>query len=255
MTILSGKRILITRSSGEGHAFGQALQDLGAQPIYFPTIQIAPVEDTSCLDRALADLANYDWLVFTSTNAVQAVFERLNAIGAQTASLPLKIASIGPKTAASLQARGLHPDLVPTEYISDAIVPGMGELHEKWVLLPLADIANDSLPKAIQDAGGVPHVVTAYHTIPAASDPEGLAGLQVGVDVITFTSGSTARNFVTLIQNAGMDPFHLPGNPIVACIGPKTAQVARHTGFTVDIVADEYTTQGLVDKIAREFSP
>ena len=251
MTILSGKRILITRPSGEGHAFGQALQDLEAKPIYLPTIQIAPVEDTSCLDRALADLANYDWLVFTSANAVEAVFERLNAIGAQTASLPLKVASIGPKTAASLQARGLHPDLVPTEYISDAIVPGMGELHEKWVLLPLADIAKDSLPKAIRDAGGVPHVVTAYHTIPATPDPEGLTELQAGVDLITFTSGSTARNFVTLIQKAGMDPFHLPGNPIVACIGPKTAQVAQQTGFTVDIVADEYTSQGLVDKIAR----
>lgn len=171
MTTLSGKRILITRPPGEGRTFAQALRDLGAQPIYFPTIQIAPIEDTTCLDRALIHLANYDWLVFTSANAVEAVYERLNALG--TRSLPLRVAAIGPKTAASLEDKGLSPDLIPTEYISEAIVPGMGELHEKWVLLPLADIAHDTLPKAIQEAGGVPHVVTAYLTIPAAPDPEG----------------------------------------------------------------------------------
>lgn len=251
MNTLSGKRILITRPRGKTREFAQALQDRAAVPVYFPTIQIAPIEDTTCLDNALVRLDAYHWLVFTSTNAVEAVFERLHALGIELAPLPLKVAAIGPNTAAALKAGGISPDFIPAEYVSDAIVPGMGALHDRWVLLPTADIAHDSLPKAIQDAGGVSHVVTAYHTVPAEPDPEGLASLQEGVDVITFTSGSTVRNFVTLTQKAGLDPFHLPGNPSVACIGPKTAQVARETGFTVDIVADEYTTQGLVDKIAR----
>ncbi|MCK5427915.1 MAG: uroporphyrinogen-III synthase, partial [Anaerolineales bacterium] len=156
-------------------------------------------------------------------------------------------------TSAALEAKGVSPDFMPTEHISDAILPGLGELQEKWVLLPLADIAHDSLPRAIQDAGGVSHVVTAYHTVPAAPDHQGLANIQEGVDVITFTSGSTARNFVALTKDGGLDPFHLSGNPIVACIGPKTAQAARQAGFTVDLVAEEYTTEGLVDKIASNF--
>lgn len=252
MTTLAGKRILITRPRGKATAFAQALLNLGAQPVYFPTIQIAPIEDTTCLDTALARLDDYHWLVFTSTNAVEAVFERLHALGIELAPLPIKVAAIGPNTAAALKARGSSPDFTPAEYVSEEIIPGMGVLQDRWVLLPTADIAHDSLPKAIQDAGGVSHVVTAYHTIPAEPDPEGLASLQAGVDVITFTSGSTVRNFATLTQKAGLDPFHLPGSPNVACIGPKTAQVARNSGFTVDIVADEYTTQGLLDKIARD---
>jgi uroporphyrinogen-III synthase len=252
MTSLSGKRILITRPRDRANTFAAALQAQGAQPVYFPTIQIVPVEDTTCLDRALTHLDKYDWLVLTSANAVEAVHERLNALEIQPASPPLKVAAIGPKTAAALEARGVSPDFMPSEHISEAILPGLGELQEKWVLLPLADIAHEGLPKAIQDAGGVSHVVTAYHnTVPAAPDPEGLANIQAGVDVITFTSGSTAHNFVALTQNGGLDPFHLPGNPIVACIGPKTAQAARQAGFTVDIVAEEYTTEGLVETLTR----
>jgi uroporphyrinogen-III synthase len=253
MSALSGKRILITRPPGKANAFAQALQAQGAQPVYFPTIQITPVEDTTCLDRALSQLDTYAWLVFTSANAVEAVYERLGALEIQPASPPLKVAAIGPNTAAALEANGVSPDFMPAEHISEAILPGLGELQEKWVLLPLADIAHESLPRAIQDAGGVSHVVTAYHTIPAAPDPEGLANIQAGVDVITFTSGSSARNFATLTENAGLDPFHLPGSPIVACIGPKTAQVASQTGFTVDIVAEEYTTNGLVETLTKNF--
>lgn len=252
MSTLSGKRILITRPRGKANGFARALEDRGAQPVYFPTIKIAPIEDTTCLDTALAHLDDYHWLVFTSTNAVEAVFERLHALGIRPASLPLKVAAIGPNTAAAMESRGISPDYIPAEHVSEAIVPGLGELDEKWILLPTADIAQDSLPKAIQDAGGLSHVVTAYHTVPAEPDPEGLANLNVGVDVITFTSGSTVHNFVTITQNAGLNPFHLPGSPSVACIGPKTAQVAQDKGFTVDIVADEYTTQGLVDKLARD---
>lgn len=251
MNGIQGKRILITRPRHKTKTFAQALQAQGAHPVYFPTIQISPVEDTTCLDRALTRLENYDWVVLTSANAVEAVWERLNVLELQTATSSIQLAAIGPKTAAALEAWGESPDFIPTEYIAEAILPGLGDLQSRWVLFPMADIAHNTLPSAVQVAGGISHVVTAYHTLPTEPDSEGLAAIQAGLDVITFTSGSTARNFVALTKNAGLDPFNLPGNPTVACIGPKTAQVASEVGFTVDIVAEEYTVEGLVAAIAR----
>jgi uroporphyrinogen-III synthase len=114
------------------------------------------------------------------------------------------------------------------------------------VLLPSADIADDYLPAGIQSADGIAHVITAYRTLPAVPDPKGLAELREGVDVVTFTSGSTVHNFITIAHQAGLDPHALPGDPRIACIGPKTAQTAEVLGFKVDIFPDEYTVEGLV---------
>jgi uroporphyrinogen III methyltransferase/synthase len=127
-------------------------------------------------------------------------------------------------------------------------------LKDRWVLIPVADIAHDTLPKAIEAAGGVPHIITVYHTIPAEPDTEGLVVLKAGVDLITFTSGSTVQNFFTLAQAAGLDPLNLPGNPKIACIGPKTEKTARDLGFNVHRVAEPHTTDGLVATIQKEMS-
>jgi len=118
----------------------------------------------------------------------------------------------------------------------------------------MADIAHDTLPNAIQNLDGIAHVITAYHTVPAKGDAEGLAALKEGVDFITFTSGSTVRNFYGLVQDAGLDPLKLPGNPQIVCIGPKTAKVARDLGLTVDIIADPHTTDGLVAALQAKTS-
>lgn len=242
-------RVLITRPRQQAADFEGALRKVGAQAIFLPTIQIAPVTNTTRLDRALTQLQRYDWLVMTSANAVQVVFKRLEALGIDSLPTTLHIAAIGPKTAAVLKGKGCAPDYVPDEYIAEAILPGLGELRGRRVLLPVADIAQDTLPRAIQAAGGFPQVITTYHTIPAQPDPEGLAALQVGVDVITFTSGSSARNFVLLARQAGLDPFKLPGEPVIACIGPKTAEAAQAAGFKVGIVSEAYTVEGLTEAI------
>ena len=146
------------------------------------------------------------------------------------------------------------PNGVPADSVlqkvAEAILPGLGNLNDPRVLLPMADIAHDTLPNAIQKENGNAHVITAYHTLPAEPDPEGLSALADGVDLITFTSGSTARNFVELVKRAGLNPFHLKGDPEIACIGPKTSQTAQELGFTVDIVARTYTVDGLVQEIA-----
>ena len=189
------------------------------------------MDDPICLDRALSQLECYDWLVLTSANAADVVIERMADLGIDKLSQKLSVAAIGPKTAARLKDGGISPDFVPDQHIAEAILPGLGDLRDRWVLLPMADIAHDTLPNAIQNVGGIAHVITAYHTVSAEADPEGLAALQAGVDIVTFTSGSTTRNFCTLLRNAGLDPLNLPGNPQIACIGPKTEQVATKVGF------------------------
>jgi uroporphyrinogen III methyltransferase/synthase len=246
-------RVLITRPRKDSSEFAVALGDIGAEAFFLPTIYIRPVSDTTLLDRAIFHLRDYDWLVFTSTNAAEAVLDRITALGIRQFPKNLQIAAVGPKTAARLLDVGIRPNYIPDEYIAEAILPGLGELNGRWVLLPMADIAQDTLPHAIQKANGIAHVVTAYHTLPAKPDPTGLAVIRDGVDAITFTSGSTARNFVELLERAGLNPFHLPSEPKIACIGPKTAHAAQELGFTVDIVASTYTVDGLVQALASYF--
>jgi uroporphyrinogen-III synthase len=242
-------RILITRPRQKAARFADALRTIGAEAVILPCIEIEPVQDTTLLDHALSRLGCYDWLVFTSVNAVEVVGERLADLGVELQPGIPHLAAVGPQTAVGLQERGAQVDYVPEEFLAEAVLPGLGDLKGRWVLLPTADIADNNLPDAIQSADGVAHVITAYRTLPAIPDPKGLAGLQEGVDVVTFTSGSTVRNFITICRTAGLDPHALPGSPVIACIGPKTAQVALEAGFVIDIIPDEYTVDGLVGAI------
>jgi uroporphyrinogen-III synthase len=247
-------RILITRPRKDALELADLLQSAGAQVFILPAIEIRPVADPSTLDKAITRLEHYHWLVLTSANAVDVVLERLGVLGIRQLPSSLKVAAVGPKTAARLIAADIYPDFVPDEYLGEAIRPGLGDLKGRWVLLPTADISHDTLPRLIQAADGIAHVVTAYHTLPAEPDPEGLSALREGLDWITFASGSAARNFAAMLQNLGMDPFHLPGAPRIACIGPKTAHVARESGFQVHLVAKTYTSEGLVQAFETEMS-
>jgi len=243
---LTGKRILITRPRTQAGDFAAALHAAGAVPVLFPVIEISPLEDPSALDQALQKLEGYQWMVLTSVNGVEAVWKRLAALGIDTLPAELRIAAIGPKTAEALRARGAEPHFVPDEYVAEAILPGLGELRGRRVLLPRAELARPALAQAIRLAGGVADEIAAYRTLPSRPDPQGLEALRSGVDVVTFTSSSTVRNFAALVRGAGLDPLALPGNPSFACIGPITAAVAREEGFPVRLEAEEYTTDGLI---------
>jgi uroporphyrinogen III methyltransferase / synthase len=248
-------KVLITRPRAQSATFGEALQQAGFEPVYFPVIEIHPADDFSELDKALAEMERYAWLVFTSVNAVDVVFERIVFAGAKHASPRLdhvKIAAIGPKTAEALRMRGIEPFFMPDEYVGEAILPGLGDLRGKWVLLPRAEIARQALPEAIVSAGGVAHEIIVYHTLPAQVNAEGLAALKAGVDWITFTSPSTVQNFAQIIRQQGLDPLDLPENPKIACIGPITEKAAQEEGFTVTVVAHEYTTDGLTEVIRKQ---
>ena len=186
-----------------------------------------------------------DWVGSTSVNAVDVVFDAFAPLLLQEDRC-VKFAAIGPKTAEGLKARGIVPDFVPEEYVAEAILPGLGDLLGKWVLLPRAEIARKALPEAIFNAGGVPHEITVYKTLPTQPNLEGLLALHEGVDVITFTSQSTVMNFIAIAEKNGLDPRNLPNDPVFACIGPITGQAAKEAGLSDIVIAKEYTTDGLL---------
>ncbi len=234
-------KVVVTRPRAQSTSFASALRAAGFEPIFFPVIEIRPMENNTELGQALENLAKYDWIVFTSANAVDIFFERYQ----QETPLPY-IAAIGPKTAEALRRFYIEPYFIPAEYKAEDILPGLGDVRGKRILLPQAELARKVLEDAIITAGGFVHAITVYHTIPTTPDDEGLAALRSGVDVITFTSPSTVQNFFTIVRQNKLDPLNLPNNPLFACIGPITEQAAREAGLTNLAAAKEYTTEGLI---------
>ena len=257
-------KVLITRPRDQSESFADALSTAGFEPILFPVIEIRPIENNAALVQALDKLNCCEWVVFTSVNGVEVVFDHLssaaeiqdhgkknNSLRHRDSMASLRVAAIGPKTAEALQRRGVQPHFIPDEYVAESILPGLGDLRDKWVLLPRAEIARKALPEAIAKAGGIAHEIAVYQTLPVQPDTHALAALKSGVDWITFTSPSTVQNFVQVISQQNMNPFHLTGNPKVACIGPITERAAREEGFKVDLVAEKYTTEGLIKALSN----
>jgi uroporphyrinogen III methyltransferase / synthase len=248
------KRVLITRPKAQARQFASALESAGFEPVFFPVIETRPAADTTALDEALINLADYSWVVLTSVNGVEVVWGRLKALGLDQIPPGVRLAAIGPKTAGALRERGWQPDFVPDEYVADAILPGLGDVSGLKVLLPRAELARKDLADDIRGAGGTAHEITAYHTLPVEPEPHALQELHRGIDIVTLTSSSTVYNFVSLVEKAGFDPLDLPGNPVYACIGPITAATARELGLPISIEAGEYTTEGLVAALRRAFT-
>lgn len=242
-------RILVTRPRSQADGFVDGLKVAGFEPIPFPVIEVRPMEDNAELDRALKQLGSYEWVVFTSVNGVDVVLDRLG----EGARLP-RVAAIGPKTAQALKRQGITPEFVPEEYVAESILPGLGDVRGKRILLPRAEIARKALPDAIRAAGGIADEIAVYRTLPAAPEAEGLTALKSAVDWITFTSPSTVENFMEIVRRQGLDPLHLPGKPQIACIGPITEKAAREEGFDVALVAKDYTTEGLIEALKSEIA-
>jgi len=244
---LHGRRVVVTRAEDQAEELCRRLQAMGAEAILFPVIAIVPPEAGGLLDRAIARLADYDWIIFTSVNGVENFWARLAARAGQStqngaAKLPLRtrVAAIGPATAEALSRRGATVHLMPAEYRAEAILDEIGQVAGQRFLLPRADIARPALAEGLRARGGQVDEAPAYRTIQAHPSPAAFEALRAGVDVITFTSSSTVRNFVDLTR--GMEY----GQPLIACIGPVTADTARELGLPVDILAEEYTVDGLV---------
>jgi uroporphyrinogen-III synthase len=237
-------KVLITRPRKQAQAFADVLAAAGFTPVFFPVIQIRPMDDLSSLKEAIKDIDKYEWVIFSSTNAVDVFFDALE----ENPQLP-KVAAVGSKTEASLRSRGVAVNFVPNKYVGEAILSGLGDLKDKWVLLPRAEVAREILPKEILAAGGIVHEIAIYQTLPEKVDKTGLDTLRSGVDVVTFTCPSTVQNFVHLLKNADLDPFHLAGDPVFACIGPVTKEAAEKEGFSVAVMPKKHTVEGLVESL------
>jgi uroporphyrinogen-III synthase len=240
------KRVLITRPHDQAEDFADQLRQAGFEAVFFPVIDIQPVADPIWLDRSIQKLECFDWAVFTSVNGVAVFCDRLHELGITKFPSRVQVAAIGPKTAEALTARGVQVSFVPHEYVAEAILPGLGDLRGRWVLLPRAEIARKALPEAIICAGGLVQEVAVYRTLAVEPDPSSLAKLRAGLELVTFTSPSTVHSFIEIARQSGLDAHHLPGDPLIVCIGPITAQAAREAGFQNCEVAQEYTTAGLV---------
>ena len=246
MDDLKGLRIVVTRPRKQADDFARRLLERGAEVVCIPVIRIEPIEDPSELDRALLQLETYDWLIVTSVNGVEAVWERFSALGIPPTFNTVQIAAIGPKTAAALERQRVTPTFVPDEYVAEAILPGLGELDGRKFLLARAELARPALTIALREAGGEVDDLDSYQTVAEEPDRQALDEILAGVEIVTFTSPSTVDHFVRIMREQGIAPRALPGDPVIACIGPITAARAQEIGLKVDIVPDSYTTEGLI---------
>jgi len=247
----SNPQVLVTRPREQATELVALLHEHGFAPVRFPAIAIRPIAPNPALDAALERLADYDWVVFTSVNGVRIAWERALQLDKTAGLQTAQVAAIGPKTAAALRHRGVSPAFVPAEYVAEAILPGLGDLRGRRVLLLRAAQARQALPQYIRRAGGQADEIPVYETVPGQPSPSAWSALRRGVDYLTFTSPSTARYFVDLVRRADLDPLDLPGAPRVVCIGPITAAAARQLGFVVAAVARPYTAEGLADTLVR----
>ncbi len=249
---LFGQRIVVTRTRQQASALAGRLMDLGAEVIEAPTIAVEPPACWDAVDRALRGLEQYHWLVLTSVNGVDATVERMRACGMDARALAgVRVAAIGSATADRLRRYFVEPELVPDEFVAEALAESLIKLDDvrgKRFLLLRADIARPALRKALQDAGALCDEVAIYRTVPARELPPRVAeGIVEGsIDWITFTSSSTFTNFLGLLDDAArssLKDVHL------ASIGPITSETIRQAGHEPTVEAKVHTIDGLVDAI------
>ena len=243
---LFGKRILVTRARAQASEFADILEANGAEVIQFPTIKIQPIENVD-----IPALNAYDWVIFTSVNAVEIFYERLRENGKDARAFGgSSVCAVGAKTVEVLNRIGIHPDFVPSHSRGSAIAAEIGEVHGKKILLPRAKIATADLPNSLRERGAHIDDVPLYNTVKVSGENRDKieADLLNGrIDLVTFTSSSTVTNFLEMF------PAHAPtvllANVKVAVIGPTTQKTVEKCGVHVDVVAKEASVESLVEAI------
>ena len=252
---LFGKRILVTRSRTQASDLVARLTELGADVIPFPTIRIEPPTSKQPLYDAVDQLDKFNWIIFTSVNAVDNLFEAISHQGRDSRALAgCKVCATGSATTERLMTHGVKPDLVPERYTSKGVLSALNAVKSvsgNHFLLPRADIAPQELPDALTQAGAEVTQVEAYKTVPAKPEPAAIEALKDGkADIITFTSSSTARNFAALIKP---EIPELPSNISYVSIGPETTKAAVNEGMQIEIEAEQHNIEGLVEAIIKRF--
>ena len=250
---LLGKRIVVTRAREQASDLVNRLTELGAECLECPTIQVMPPEDWGPLDRAVDRLSDYEWIVFTSVNGVKFFFNRLFEKGRDVRALHrMRTAAIGPVTAKRLLEFGLNSDIVPESYRAESVVDAFRAeaVSGKKILIPRAEEARPILPAELKKMGATVDEVTAYRTRQARDNADTLlSSLKAGeIDMVTFTSSSTVRNFKALLP-AEADLNTLMRGVDIASIGPITSDTATESGFQVQVTAEAFTIPGLCEAI------
>lgn len=235
----SGRRVVVTRPREQARVLAERLERLGASVSVVPLVAVEPVEDTGALDAALESIDDYDWIVFTSANGVAIVRDRLTkrTLGGIT------VAAVGPATADAVRGLGTEPSFVPERFAAGEIARGLEPLEGKRVLLPQADIAEPQLADELRSRGATVDVIVAYRTLGIEPSMSGIDTIG-RADAVVLASGSAARSFASL---EGI------GDPLLVCIGHKTADAARQAGLKVGLVADEATADGIIQALVAHF--
>ena len=258
---LAGRTVVVTRAASQASEFVTELERYGAMVISCPTIEIAEPESYERLDEAIDHLYGYDWLIFTSANAIEYFLRRLNARGVKVEDLDeIKVCAIGQASADKLRDAHVHVDVIPSQSKAEGVfaaltefVGGAEQLHGLNILLPRAAVGRDYLPKALEEAGARVDVVTAYRTVvPENLDRGRLSAMLAGsADCIAFTSSSTVKNLALLFDTHDLSKV-LSGLTI-ACIGDVTAATAAEYGLRVDIQPSTPTVSALARVIAEYY--
>jgi len=259
---LAGRRVIVSRARGQAGKLSAELRAYGASVEEIPFIEIRPPASFAPLDAALRSHTTYDWMILTSANGVDALAARLAELQLNAAELHhLRLAAIGPATRRAAEALGLRVDVMPDEYVAEAVVNALrAEVKGKRVLLVRARIARDVIPAELTRAGATVEVREAYETIAPESSRQALLAALASArrpDVITFTSSSTAKNFIALLNpgalSADAATVKLIEGVTLASIGPVTSATLREVGLPVHLEAAQYTIPGLVQAIVRHF--
>lgn len=249
---LFGQRIVVTRARHQASVLSQAIEDLGGEPWEFPVIELAPPSDPQKLIQAIQQIKRFEWLVFTSVNGVEEFFKTLINQGKDVRDLAgIELVAIGPATQAALENRGLRVSFVPEEYRAEKIIEGLASrvLPGQSVLLARAEEARDILPESLKALGADVWDVPAYRTIVGQANKEELKSLLRDhlIHAVTFTSSSTVRNFLQLLDG---DRSLLEGVKLYS-IGPVTSNTARELGLNIHREALKYTIKGLVQALVE----
>jgi uroporphyrinogen III methyltransferase/synthase len=238
---LFGQRVIVTRDRSQAMELAEPLEALGAEAVLLPAIEIRDAEDPGPLDRAIANLSSYDWVIFTSVNGVRQFVDRLDKSSIDLRCLRAKLCAIGPATRAAVEALHLKVDKMPGEYVAESLLNSLAgeDLAGRRILLPRAAVARDLIPVELARRGATVDVVEAYRTV----IPDIAGRLPVGPDWITFTSSSTVNNFMQVFGRDAVNRVK------IASIGPITSATLREHGLEVTAEANPHTIGGLIQAI------
>jgi len=250
---LAGKRILITRTRQQASELAALLQAAGAETILIPTIELAPPSSFCGLDAALTSLRSFDWIIFTSANAIYAFAARAKVLG--ITPNPKKVAVIGPATARALEEIGLRPNLIPPQYVAESLADALLPFAKgSSMLLLRAEQARDVLPESLTEAGAQVTIANTYRNIVPPGSVAALQNLFAASasypDAITFTSSSTATNLFNLLDDAAL---RLPETIVRASIGPVTSRTLKELGYPATLEAAEPTIAAIYGSLAKHY--